>query len=233
MTTARATATTTLLALLLLVGCGTSSSGPGTGGTATPAAAGPAAGPPTTIPAGVRLRHEDTWAVTGRDGHGSPMPWLCVDPPPRLTDARPTDARARYDDRSPAQPSEALGVYAGPPAAAEAVADWREEVAVCGAAGPQSHSGEPVEWFVREARVEGADEAWHAYELSTDVAGRDLLGHDPFVTVARLGNAVYVETFRHPGHLDDASIAEGAVAGAASVGGYLPALAVFSPDAGR
>ena len=238
MTTTRTTATLALL-LLLPVGCGTTSSTDATlsttradaGPPVAESSAEPAAGPPTTVPAGVRLRHEGSWTARDAGNGGSPLPWLCVDPPPRLVDARPTDSRAFYDDTSPAQPGEALGVYAGPPAAAEAVADWREDVAVCGAAGPQSHSGEPVEWFVRPAEVEGADEAWQAYELSTDVGGEDATGHDPFVTVARVGSAVYVETFLHPGHLDDASIAQSAAAGAASVADYLPTLSVFSPDA--
>lgn len=186
------------------------------------------AGPPTTIPAGVRLRHEGTWAVKGNGDDLSPLPQICVDPPQRLSDVVPTDGRATYDEASPAAPSESLGVYADPAAATEAVDDWRQAMALCGAAGPQSHTGEPVEWFVVRARVAGADEAWQAYELSQDVDGEDYSGRDPFVTVARVGNAVYVETFFHPGHLDDVSIATSSTDGAGSVASYLPELAVFA-----
>lgn len=187
------------------------------------------AGTPTTIPAGVRLPHEGHWDVMGNGDDLTPMPQLCIDPPPRLSDQQPTDGRAFYEAGTLASPSEALGVYAGPAAAAEAVDDWREQVATCGAAGPQSHTGEPVEWFVTRTRLDGADEAWQAYELSQDVDGEDVSGKDPFVTVARVGSAVYVETFFHPGHLDDDSVAESSRSGAASVGSYLPTLAPFAP----
>lgn len=223
---------------LLATGCGssgtddarpvaadpTSSSAP----TSEPTAAEPA-GPPTTIPAGVRLRHEGVWAVKGNGDDLTPLPGICVDPPPRLNDVVPTDGRAFYDDATEAAPSESLGVYADPTAAAEAVDDWRQETALCGAAGPQSHTGEPVEWFVVKAEVDGAAESWQAYEVSQDVDGEDYSGKDPFVTVARVGNAVYVETFFHPGHLDDASIATSSTDGAGSVASYLPELAAFAP----
>ncbi|WP_148613688.1 hypothetical protein [Nocardioides rubriscoriae] len=78
-----------------------------------------------------------------------------------------------------------------------------------------------------EARVDGADEAWQAYELSQDLDGEDLSGKAPYVTVARVGSAVYVETFFHPGHLDEASLEQSARAGAASVACFLPTLASF------
>lgn len=221
---------------LLVTGCGSSGTQD-----ARPVAADPTAtsapptqptttepdGPPTTIPADVRLPHEGAWAVKGNGDDLSPLPGICVDPPKRLDDVVPIDGRAFYDDTTEAAPSESLGVYADPAAAAEAVDDWREETALCGAAGPQSHSGEPVEWFVVQADVAGADESWQAYEVSQDVDGEDYSGKDPFVTVARVGNAVYVETFFHPGHLDDASIVTSSSDGAGSVAAYLPEMQAF------
>ncbi|MDO9456195.1 hypothetical protein [Nocardioides sp.] len=219
---------------LLVTGCGSSTdTRSGAEPDTRPVAAeptSPATGSavPTTIPDDLRLPHEGRWEVKGNGDDLSPMPGICVDPPQRLRDPAPTDGRAFYEYGTDASPSESLGVYADPAAATEAVADWREATATCGAAGPQSHTGEPVEWFVRTATVDGADEAWQAYELSEDVGGEDTSGRDPFVTVARVGNAVYVETFFRPGHLDDAAITASSETGAASVASYLPALAVFA-----
>jgi hypothetical protein len=207
--------------LLLSAGCSTP------GQPNAPGSSGPG-GPVTEIPADLRLPHEDAWSATGPGGSVSPLPGVCVDPPPELADASPTDGRGVQDLGAPGSPTEALGVWAGVGEAAEAVRDWRGEVARCGGRGPHSHSGFLVEWTVASADVRRADESWVAYErnLDPDVPPGEVV--DLFYVVARVGNAVYVEGAFVPGGLDQDLIATYTRSGSQSVSAFLSKLAIFS-----
>ncbi len=180
-----------------------SSSSSLSGGTSTTPRPTPptAPGPVTTIPADLRLPHAGAWPAYPTDRL---LGGECLDPPSRLRAVPPTDATdVLIADAGRAR--EGLAVFATPSDAAEEVVRWKGDLDRCGH-GPQSHTGEPIDWYVVPAEVSGADEAWHAYQLSEDVRGVDQIGFDPFVTVLRVGTAVYASGVHHPGHLTEAAI---------------------------
>lgn len=183
-------------------------------------------GPLTTIPPDVRLPHEATWQA-GDPVSTDALPQMCVDPgpdlhPPDTTDQK--DVHGTVVDGSTR--GESLGVYRDRRAARWAVEVWRRQTARCGHR--LDHAGYPQEWTVRKVAISGADEAWQGYDIGTPAPGQeDLAPAVPFITVARVGNAVYVESSRHPGRFDDASLVALGEAEITSVAASVPALAVF------
>ena len=182
--------------------------------------------PLTTIPPDVHLPHEGTWQGGDPLSTGV-LPAMCVDPgpdlyPPDTTDQR--DVHGTVGDGS--THGESMGVYRDRRAARRAVEVWRRQTARCGHG--LDHVGSPQEWTVRSVAISGADEAWQGYDLGRPAPGQeDLAPAVPFITVARVGNAVYVEISRHPGRFDEASLVAWGEAEIASVAAYVPTLAVF------
>ena len=161
------------------------------------------------------------WRALDRPGR-SPLQDVCLDPGrtglylPRTRD---------YRGVASGEDTEELGVYRGPPRAGDAVALWRVQAERCGGAGSTDHVGQPMEWVVRAVEVPGADEAWQAHLLAT-VEGPDLGVLASFLTVVRVGSAVYVE--QDGGHSSPSTIAQRAGTGIASVAAYVPTLAAFA-----
>lgn len=181
----------------------------------------------TEIPTDLRLPHEGTWPRAGTGPSSSPLPSVCVDPPPRLTDVAQTDGRSIQDGSAANPRTESLGVWADSEESAEAIKDWLGELALCGGRGPQSHTGLLVEWAVAPAVVEGADEAWTAYQqtLEPNLAVDERV--DLFCLVARVGNAVYAEVVLVRGGLDQVSSRRYVREASRSVAAFMPALAIF------
>lgn len=179
-----------------------------------------ASGPPTTIPSTVTLPHETDWRPLGWPGR-TPLQDVCIDPGqgglylPETEDYRAIGSGPRL---------EALGLYHGPGRADMAVAAWREQARRCGGPGSVGHAGQPMRWVVRRIEVDGADEAWQAHLLMT-IEGPDLGVLTSFLTIVRVGPAVYVEDDRE--HTAPSTVGEKSAAGIASAASYVPSLAVF------
>lgn len=209
---------------VLLIACG------GGDPPATDLALSPSSSPstgPVTIPPEVRLPHEGVWRRSSqRDTQ--PLPSVCVDPGPDLYPPDTTDHRGAYVVGSGWGRSESLGVYRDRRRSRRAITVWRQQLARCAGPGSFNHVGEPYEWFVDAVAIRGGDEAWQAHELSA-VEDDGVTRTISFVTVVRVGNAVYVRSDRRVAlSHDDDTIAATSTAEISSIAAFVPMLSAFS-----
>ncbi len=197
-----------LVAALTLTGCSTFTQAMDTPPTAS--ALGQTSSTPPSwlqqIPAGLSLPH----ASEGKQfdyGVERLYNYICLDPPARLTTAVPVDetadlvkaVRTIYNGKTPAKQRvpvliERLTVYADDTTAENAMSSLRTEVKKCG--DTSDEQGYPLHWSVVKAvKLPTADDAFHINLVRSEPPA----GWDPphnndgvFVTVVRVGNAVYM-----------------------------------------
>lgn len=175
----------------------------------------------TAIPSGLRLSgHSQAYATRLYE-------YVCLDPARRLRNARLTDQRASiHPDGSGGTVIERLAVYADEATATEALDDLRAEVRQCG--DTRDESGAKLDWrLVRAQAVPQVAEAWHLYVL------RDPADRGAFVSLARLGNAIYFTDHRGTVPLTRASASTTeAGAGARRLRAFRPTLCRFAAAPG-
>lgn len=179
----------------------------------------------TTIPEGLTLPDE----VEGKRERPTTRLYtsVCLDPRPALVDVMPTDERTistRWSVEGGGVLIERLAVYADADASAEAVADLGRELRRCGRT--RSHSGALLVWHraPADATPVDADEAWHFYDIVSPAAGESA-----FVSVMRVGTAVYLEDRRVTSDLTDREVVDSlASTGEERLGAFVAELCVFA-----
>lgn len=198
----------------------------------TPSATATSSGWRTTIPSDLTLPHQSEGSL--HDYEASRLyDYVCMETPPRLTAAPPVDSRAdRVDGTNGLKLIERLALYSDASAAQNALEAFRGELRLCG--NYADELGYPMHWREVPAQsLAGADAAFHV-NMTRDAQKP---GWDPprpegvFLTMVRVGNAVYFLDERPNPSLKSAAAVQRAVrTSEREVSAFLPKLDVFRHD---